>query len=144
MELSNTPNSIIPPSQARVRVLMHPSAQSQLTHYDYFPCGDDGVPSPFKENEVSKKYWAQRKHLFSKIGEGVQLDREGWFSVTPEAIANHIAERMVALSMESNKHGTDCVILDAFGGVGGNTIAFALHPNVSMVVCVDINRDRLR
>lgn len=39
---------------------------------------------------------------------------EGWFSVTPEKIAEHIADRC------------RCdVIVDAFCGVGGNTIQFA-------------------
>ncbi len=39
---------------------------------------------------------------------------EGWFSVTPEKIAEHIAERC------------RCdVIVDSFCGVGGNTIQFA-------------------
>jgi trimethylguanosine synthase len=42
------------------------------------------------------------------------LDEEGWYSVTPEAIATQIAERC------------RCdVVLDAFCGVGGNAIAFA-------------------
>ena len=39
---------------------------------------------------------------------------EGWFSVTPEMIAQHIAERC------------RCdLIVDAFCGVGGNAIQFA-------------------
>lgn len=42
------------------------------------------------------------------------LVTEGWFSVTPEKIAEHIAERC------------RCdVIVDAFCGVGGNAIQFA-------------------
>lgn len=45
------------------------------------------------------------------------MDREGWFSVTPERVAQHIAHRMVT------RKGT--VILDAFSGVGGNAIQFA-------------------
>ena len=56
----------------------------------------------------------QRHRLFSRYSEGCLLDEEGWFSVTPEAIANQIAERCRC----------DTVI-DAFCGVGGNTIAFA-------------------
>ena len=45
----------------------------------------------------------------------VSLVSEGWFSVTPEKIAQHIAERC------------QCdTIVDAFCGVGGNTIQFAL------------------
>ena len=39
---------------------------------------------------------------------------EGWFSVTPEKIAEHIAERCRCDT-----------IIDAFCGVGGNTIQFA-------------------
>jgi len=51
---------------------------------------------------------------FSRYDEGCLLDEEGWYSITPEAIATQIAERC------------RCdVILDAFCGVGGNTIAFA-------------------
>jgi len=41
-------------------------------------------------------------------------DLEGWFSVTPEALAQHAASR---LSCE--------VVVDAFCGVGGNTIQLA-------------------
>ena len=41
---------------------------------------------------------------------------ESWFSVTPEKIAEHVAERC------------QCdVIVDAFCGAGGNTIQFAFQ-----------------
>ena len=33
------------------------------------------------------KYWLLRHTLFARYGEGVALDEEGWYSVTPEAIA---------------------------------------------------------
>lgn len=47
------------------------------------------------------------------------LSTEGWFSVTPEKIAEHIALRAQdSFSME--------LIIDAFCGVGGNAIQFAL------------------
>ena len=58
--------------------------------------------------------FSQRKRLFSLYDEGCLLDEEGWFSVTPEAIASQIAERCRCNT-----------ILDAFCGVGGNAIAFA-------------------
>jgi trimethylguanosine synthase len=51
---------------------------------------------------------------FSLYEKGCLLDWEGWYSVTPEQMANHIAERCRCDT-----------ILDAFCGVGGNTIAFA-------------------
>jgi len=60
-------------------------------------CGD-GMENPFPKDEVADKYWAQRKRLFSKFDEGVQLDKESWFSVTPEAIAGHIARRVLAMA----------------------------------------------
>jgi len=99
-------------------------------------CGD-GVVNPYPKSQVADKYWAQRKRLFSRFDDGIKLDQEGWFSVTPEAIADHIAERMV----------TDCqglIMLDAFVGVGGNAIAFARRTEVSRVICVDIDDTRLR
>ena len=63
------------------------------------------------------------------------MDREGWYSVTPENIALQIAERCTApLSRAIVPLGADSlhawagrsgVILDAFCGVGGNATQFA-------------------
>jgi trimethylguanosine synthase len=100
-------------------------------------CGD-GIVNPHPKAQVADKYWAQRKRLFVKFDQGIQLDREGWYSVTPEAIANHIARRMVA----GNDNGM--IVMDACAGVGGNAIAFARRPEVSLVVCVDNDDARLR
>lgn len=61
-----------------------------------------------------EKYWYQRYLLFSRFDDGVRLDEEGWFSVTPEPIAKHHALRC----------GLDTII-DGFTGVGGNAIQFA-------------------
>ena len=58
-----------------------------------------------------RKYWHQRYRLFHQYDSGVEMDYEGWFSVTPECIAAHIAERC--------RSG---VVVDAFCGVGGNAI----------------------
>jgi hypothetical protein len=62
------------------------------------------------------KYWYQRYRLFAKYDEGIKMDEEGWFSVTPETIAEHQASRCPA-----------GVVVDAFVGVGGNAIQFALR-----------------
>lgn len=56
----------------------------------------------------------QRERYFSLYDQGCLLDEEGWYSVTPEGIADVIAEKC--------RCGT---VLDAFCGVGGNAIAFA-------------------
>ena len=72
------------------------------------------------------KYWAQRYRLFSKYDEGVKLDHESWYSVTPEKIAEHIADRC------------RCdIIIDGFCGVGGNAIQFAF--TCERVIAIDID-----
>jgi trimethylguanosine synthase len=110
-------------------------------HFKRLPHGDcgDGIVNPHPKAQVADKYWAQRKRLFVKYDQGIQLDPEGWYSVTPEAIANHIARRMVA-----GAGNNGMVIMDACAGVGGNAIAFARRPEVSLVVCVDNDDARLR
>ena len=47
------------------------------------PWADQGLP------RWLWKYWLLRHTLFSRFGEGVALDEEGWYSVTPEAIARY-------------------------------------------------------
>ncbi|KAG5625474.1 hypothetical protein H5410_010692 [Solanum commersonii] len=69
---------------------------------------DEGV-SP-----LVKKYWVQRYDLFLRYDQGIKMDEEGWFSVTPEKIAL--------------RHASRCgggVVIDGFAGVGGNAIQFA-------------------
>jgi 16S rRNA G966 N2-methylase RsmD len=84
-----------------------------------------------------EKYWRQRHTLFARFDSGIQLDEEGWYSVTPEAIAHHVAHRLSQLT-----HHRPLVILDAFGGCGGNAMAFAQLPHVQ-VVTVDVDRSKL-
>lgn len=77
-----------------------------------------------------RKYYNQRRRLFSLYDEGVKLDTESWYSVTPEKIAEHIADR------------SRCdVVVDAFCGVGGNAIQFALVCH--KVIAIDIDPKKL-
>lgn len=76
-----------------------------------------------------KKYWAQRYRLFSKYDQGILMDEESWYSVTPEKIARHIAEVM--------RCG---IVVDGFCGVGGNAIQFALTCDRVIAVDIDINK----
>ncbi|ORY77387.1 RNA cap guanine-N2 methyltransferase-domain-containing protein [Protomyces lactucae-debilis] len=75
------------------------------------------------------KYYAQRYRLFSRYDEGCCLDRESWYSVTPESLAVQIAQVCAS-------HGAR-VIIDLFCGAGGNAIAFAAAEEIDMVVAVD-------
>ncbi|GER42701.1 S-adenosyl-L-methionine-dependentmethyltransferases superfamily protein [Striga asiatica] len=77
-----------------------------------------------------KKYWFQRYNLFSRYDEGVKLDEEGWFSVTPEEIAAGQARRCAGAG----------VVIDAFAGVGGNAIQFAKVCRRVVAVEIDPNK----
>ncbi|NP_079107.6 trimethylguanosine synthase isoform 1 [Homo sapiens] len=90
----------------------------------------NGLPPEIAAVPELAKYWAQRYRLFSRFDDGIKLDREGWFSVTPEKIAEHIAGR-VSQSFKCD------VVVDAFCGVGGNTIQFALTG--MRVIAIDID-----
>lgn len=94
-----------------------------------------GLPTEIANDKTLLKYWYKRFSLFSLFDMGIKLDKgmciwftvflysikiprisitESWFSVTPEKVAIHTAERC------------KCdVIVDAFCGSGGNTIQFA-------------------
>lgn len=85
------------------------------------------------------KYWFQRYNLFSRYDEGIQMDDEAWYSVTPEKIALHIAKRFDESLGTGHK-----VIVDAFCGVGGNLIQFALHSPYNRVIGIDINPERIK
>ena len=87
--------------------------------------GVEVITNPQQDPEIAK-YWAQRYRLFSRFDNGIKMDKEGWFSVTPERIAKHIAERC------------RCdLIVDAFCGVGGNAIQFAF--TCERVIAIDID-----
>nr|GAT55091.1 Tgs1 protein [Mycena chlorophos] len=79
-----------------------------------------------------QKYFAQRTRFLSLYSSppGCLLDEEGWYSITPELIADRIAERCRCDT-----------VLDAFCGVGGNAIAFA--KTCERVIALDISPTRL-
>ncbi|KAJ3064914.1 Trimethylguanosine synthase, partial [Podochytrium sp. JEL0797] len=77
-----------------------------------------------------KKYWRHRHSLFTLFDQGCKLDHEGWYSVTPEKVAQHVAGRC---------KGT--TVVDAFCGAGGNSIQFALAG--FKVISIDIDPVKL-
>ncbi|KAK4689426.1 trimethylguanosine synthase, partial [Tremellales sp. Uapishka_1] len=76
------------------------------------------VPRYEKEDNVPldlRKYFHQRHFFFHNYTTlPILIDHTGWFSVTPQAIAERIAERC-----------RGDVVLDAFCGIGGNAIELA-------------------
>ena len=78
---------------------------------------------------MNEKHWAQRYRYFSKFDSGIKVDFEGWYSLTQEAVAEHVARRIGESGLR--------VIYDAFAGCGGHAIALARH--CDLVVSVDID-----
>lgn len=86
-----------------------------------------------------RKFYYQRYILFSKYDEGIQLDEESWFSVTPENIAKHIAYRILKSLGDKEQY----TIVDGMCGCGGNLIQFArISPKVR-VIGVEILSERI-
>lgn len=89
------------------------------------------MPEEWRKHPELNKYWHQRYRLFSKFDDGIKLDYESWFSVTPEKIAEHIARRCEGARL----------IIDGFCGVGGNAIQFTKSCN--RVVAIDIDEKKI-
>lgn len=77
-----------------------------------------------------QKYWNRRHKYFSKFDEGIQIDAEGLYSVTPEEIGAHQASLIRSTT-----------VLDGFACVGGNAIAFARAGK--KVIAVELSSDRI-
>lgn len=88
-------------------------------------------PSSRRHETNLTKYKAQRYRLFSKYDEGILLDNESWFSVTPEKIAQHIAKQCAC-----------DILIDGFCGAGGNTIQFAF--TCQKVIAIDIDPEKIK
>jgi len=124
-ELDNTEHdtiSVAPPSRKKrkKRQKNHNNRQSSEAR----------LRSEAKAAGTEKKYWVQRYAAFTRFDEGIQLDTVGWYSVTPERIAAHQAERCRADT-----------IIDAFAGVGGNAIQFAM--TCYHVIAIELDPIRL-
>ena len=67
-----------------------------------------------------RSYFRQRYNIWSKYDDGILMTDDAWYGVSQELVAAKIAEH-VAVMAPADKS----ILIDAFCGVGGNTIAFA-------------------
>jgi len=83
------------------------------------------------------KYMKQRFKLFSKFDQGIKLDTTSWYEVTPELIAQYIANQRVV------KRRKYLIVIDGFTGCGGNMIQFLLQDHIDLVIGCDISQTKL-
>lgn len=88
------------------------------------------LPEQIRNHPELWKYWAKRYRLFSKFDEGIKLDHESWFSVSPEKVAEYTARRCRCDTL-----------IDAFCGAGGNSIRFA--NTCERVIAIDIDPEKI-
>jgi hypothetical protein len=67
-----------------------------------------------------KNFHKHRYYLFSKYDRGIKIDEESWYSITPENVAKHVANRLTSVFGEGETN-----VMDGFSGVGGNLIQLA-------------------
>ncbi|KAI9712272.1 MAG: hypothetical protein M1820_001485 [Bogoriella megaspora] len=89
---------------------------------------DDTIQFP----KPIRRHFYNRYKLFSKYDDGVWLTDDAWFGVTPEPLAHKIAQH-ISTSCPNNK----TQIIDAFCGVGGNVIAFALSGRWNQIFAIE-------
>lgn len=93
----------MPPDACNIVTIRAPHDKQACQHHveddGGFSVIDTSFPNPHPKTVVHDKYWCQRRRLFSRFDMGIQLDSEGWFSVTPEIIADHVAQRVGDLAV---------------------------------------------
>ncbi|KAI1072174.1 hypothetical protein LB507_002873 [Fusarium sp. FIESC RH6] len=104
---------------------MKPAEELPLTDECHHYQGKNEVPWDIQ------KYFAQRYSIFSLYDYGVYMTDDAWFGVTPEPVANQVANDMYGT--DEKKH----ILIDVFGGAGGNSIAFALSERWSRVISIE-------
>ncbi|KAL2064801.1 hypothetical protein VTL71DRAFT_3941 [Oculimacula yallundae] len=79
-----------------------------------------------------QKYFSQRYSIWSKYKQGIYMTDDSWFGVTPEPVANKVAEDFAALVPASKT-----ILIDMFAGAGGNVIAFALSGRWEKIIAIE-------
>lgn len=79
-----------------------------------------------------QKYWQQRHTIFPNYNEGIYMTDSAWYGVTPEPVATQIAYDLPGTVSDDKT-----TIIDLFGGVGCNAIAFALSERWEKVIACE-------
>ncbi|KAJ6089766.1 hypothetical protein N7467_004982 [Penicillium canescens] len=118
--------------------------------------GDESPPTGVKQYTTTnpppanlQSFFEKRNQLFTKFDDGIWLNDEGWYSVTPEHLADKITNRIIEQLRLHDQKGVASTkkyhLMDAFCGPGGNVLSFARHQSgVSHITTVDISKDMLR
>jgi len=113
----------------RVKSIVEEQTKETNKRFKFLAMNQD-QPQVAAPSGIPAEAWRRRYFLFSKFDEGIRMDAESWYSVTPEPIAQHIAERC-----RCN------LILDACCGAGGNAIHFAQTCN--HVIACEVSPERI-
>lgn len=81
-------------------------------------------------NSEIDRYWDKRYFLFERFDQGIKLDEQSWYSVTPQAVADYI----------SSKVNVKSTILDAFCGAGGDALKLAMVCDRVIANDIDYNK----
>ena len=47
-----------------------------------------------ESSKLNRKFFSRRYYYFDRFDQGVMIDKEGWYSVTPECISQYLANRV--------------------------------------------------
>jgi trimethylguanosine synthase len=86
----------------------------------------------YNEMLTGHSYFRHRYNIWSKYDDGIWMTDNAWYGVSQELVAAKIAQH-VAVMTPSDKS----ILIDAFCGVGGNTIAFALSGRWKRVYAIE-------
>lgn len=132
--------------EMKKKTLQDPKKHQTTNNYD-FSIIRIKLEKSYKQIATSRqmrKFYARRYQLFTRFDAGILLDHESWFSVTPEAVARHVATKCfdALTSRNKNPNQPNFTVLDGFCGSGGNTIQFA--QKFAHVIAVDIDFVKLQ
>ncbi|KAI5180018.1 trimethylguanosine synthase [Nematocida sp. AWRm80] len=87
-----------------------------------------------KHRDLEKYYYKMKSIFPIAHGNGLLVDYESWYSITPRIVADGISKCIY------NLYGAHAIVLDLFSGVGGNTISLLKHNLVVTSIELDYQK----